>query len=148
MAKRLEIAETLSTRTVNELSEKEKMIQYQAKLIEEKEKEGSSDALRAKDKEIMAATEKLEEKVLAHAEIAIRLEESGVLSTRAMKKLSEKHKLIQYQSRVMVEKEKESKENMAAVKALKEEKSVNKSMSLIRFGEKGLRTMRRYQLLL
>ena len=55
MAKRLEIAEALSTRTVNELSEKNKMIQEQAKLIEEKEKEGSSDALRAKDKEIMAA---------------------------------------------------------------------------------------------
>ena len=36
MAKRLEIAESLSTRTVNEMSEKEKMIQEQAKLIEEK----------------------------------------------------------------------------------------------------------------
>ena len=47
MAKRLEIAEALSTRTVNELSEKEKMIQEQANLTEEKEKEGSSDALRA-----------------------------------------------------------------------------------------------------
>ena len=69
--------------------------------------------------------------MLAHAEIAIRLEESGVLSTRAMKKLSEKHKLIQDQSRVILEKENESKENMAVVKALKEEKSVNKSMSLI-----------------
>ena len=46
-----------------------------------------------------------------------------MLSTRAMKKLSEKQKLIQEQSRVIVEKEKESKENMAAVKALKEEKS-------------------------
>ena len=33
MAKRMEIAEALSTRTVNELSEKEKMIQEQAKLI-------------------------------------------------------------------------------------------------------------------
>ena len=33
MAKRLEIAEALSTGTVNELSEKEKMIQEQAKLI-------------------------------------------------------------------------------------------------------------------
>ena len=87
--------------------------------------------MRAKDKEIMAAAEKLEEEVLAHAEIAIRLEESGVISTRSMKKLSEKHKLIQEQSRVIVEIEKESKENMAAVKALKEEKSVNKSMSLI-----------------
>ena len=46
--------------------------------------------MRAKDKEIVAATEKLEEEVSAHAEIAIRLEESGVLSTRAMKNLSEK----------------------------------------------------------
>ena len=49
MAKRLEIVEALSTRTVNELSEKEKMIQDQAKLIEEKEKGGSSDALISKD---------------------------------------------------------------------------------------------------
>ena len=106
MAKRLEIAEALSTRTVNELSEKEKMIQEQAKLIEEKEKEVSSDALCAKDKEIMSAAKKLEEEVLAHAEISIRLEESGVLSTRAMKSLSEKHKLIQEQSRFIVEKEK------------------------------------------
>ena len=39
-----------------------------------------------------------------------------MLSTRAMKKLSEKQKLIQEQSRVIVEKEKERKENMAAVK--------------------------------
>ena len=95
MAKRLEIAEALSTRTVNELSEKEKMIQEQAKLIKEKEKEGSSDALCAKDKEIMAAAKKIEEEVLAHAEIEKRLEESGVLLTRAMKKISEKQKLIQ-----------------------------------------------------
>ena len=101
------------------------------KLIEEKEKEGSSDALRAKDKEIMVAAENIEEEVLAHEEIAIRLEESGVLWTRAMKKLSEKQKLIQEQSRVIVEKEKESKENMAAVKALKEGKPMNKIMSLI-----------------
>ena len=79
----------------------------------------------------MVAAENLEKEVLSHAEIAIRLEESGVLSTIAMKKLSEKHKLIQEQSRVIVEKEKESKENMADVKALKEEKSMNKIMSLI-----------------
>ena len=95
MAKRLEIAEALSTRTVDELSEKEKMIQEQAKLIEEKEKEGSSDALRVKDKEIMAAAEDIEEEVLARAEIAKILEESRVLSTRAIKKLSEKQKIIQ-----------------------------------------------------
>ena len=55
-----------------------------------------------------------------------------MLSTRAMKKLSEKQKQIQEQSRVILGKEKESKENMSAVKALKEEKSVNKSTSLIR----------------
>ena len=66
MAKRLEIAEALSTCTVNDLSEKDKMIQEQAKLIEEKEKEGISDALRAKDKEIMAAAENLEEEVLVY----------------------------------------------------------------------------------
>ena len=54
-----------------------------------------------------------------------------MIPTRAMNKLGEKQKLIQEQSRVIVEKEKESKENMSAVKALKEEKSVNKSTSLI-----------------
>ena len=85
----------------------------------------------AKDKEITAAAENIEDEVLAHEDIAIRLEESGVISIRAMKKLSEKHKPIQYQSRVIVEKGKESKENMAAVKALKDERSMNKSMSLI-----------------
>ena len=36
MAKSLEIAEALSTCTVNELIEKEKMIQDQTKLMEEK----------------------------------------------------------------------------------------------------------------
>ena len=102
MAKRLEISEALSTRTVNELSEKDKMIQEQVKLIEGKEKEGSSDALCAKDKEIMSAAEKLEKEVLAHVEIEIRMEESGVLSTREMKKLSENQKLIQEQSMVIV----------------------------------------------
>ena len=35
-----------------------------------KKKKGSSDALRTKDKGIMSAAEKLEEEVLAHAEIA------------------------------------------------------------------------------
>ena len=62
MAKRLDISEALSTRTVNELSEKEKMIQEQAKLTEENEKVGSSDALRAKDKEIMVAAKGLRRK--------------------------------------------------------------------------------------
>ena len=43
--------------------------------------------MRAKDKEMMGSAEKLEEEVLAHAEMAKRLEESGVLSTRAIKSL-------------------------------------------------------------
>ena len=59
--------------------------------------------------------------MLAHAEMSKRLEGSGVLSTRSMKKLSEKKKLIQEQSRVIVEKEKEIKENMAAVKKREQE---------------------------
>ena len=69
----------------------------------------------------MAAAENLEEEVLSHADIAKRLEEYGVLSTRAMKNLREKQKLIKEQSRVIVKKEKESKENMAAVKNCEQE---------------------------
>ena len=62
MTQRLEESEALSTKAMNELSEKEKIIQEQAKQIEEKEQEGSSDALISKDEEIIAATEKLQEK--------------------------------------------------------------------------------------
>ena len=50
MTQRLEESEALSTKAMNELSEKEKIIQEQAKQIEEKEQEGSSDALISKDK--------------------------------------------------------------------------------------------------
>ena len=57
----MEESEALSTKTMNELSEKEKRIQDQAKQIEEKEQEGSSNALISKDKEIIAAAEKLRE---------------------------------------------------------------------------------------
>ena len=77
MAKRLEITEALSTCTVNELSKMEKMIQEQAKLIEEKENEGCSDVL------------------CYHAEMVKRLEENEATSTRAAKKLSGKQKIIQ-----------------------------------------------------
>ena len=48
MAKSLDDTEALSTQTANDLSEKDKIIQEQAKLIEEKEKEGSSDAFISK----------------------------------------------------------------------------------------------------
>ena len=73
--KRLEEAEA----AMNKLSEKEKIIQEQAKLIKEKEK----------------AAEMFDEKERSHAEMAKRLEESEATSTRAAKKLSEKHKIVQ-----------------------------------------------------
>ena len=57
--------------------------------------------MRAKDKEIVAAAEKLEEEVLAHAEMAKSLEESEATSTRAAKKLSEKQKIIQEQGNLI-----------------------------------------------
>ena len=47
---------------MKKLSEKQKIIQEQAKQIEEKEQDGSSDALLSKDEEIIAAAEKLQEK--------------------------------------------------------------------------------------
>ena len=62
MTQRMEESEALSTKYMNELSEKDKIIQEQANQIEEKEQEGSSDALISKDKEIIAAAEKLQEK--------------------------------------------------------------------------------------
>ena len=49
MTQRLEEYEALSTKAMNELSEKKKRIQEQAKQTEEKEQEGSSDALISKD---------------------------------------------------------------------------------------------------
>ena len=55
---------------MNDLSEKEKTIQDQAKKIEEKYQEGSSDALISKDKEIIVAAEKLQEKERIHAEMS------------------------------------------------------------------------------
>ena len=56
----MEESEALSTKTMNDLSDKEKIIQEQAKKIEEKQQEGSSDALIFKDEEIIAAAEKLQ----------------------------------------------------------------------------------------
>ena len=84
---------------MNDLSEKEKIIQEQAKLTEGKRNEGSSDALNAKDREIIAAAGNLEEKERAYAEIAKRLDDTEALSTRAMKILSEKQKIIQEQAK-------------------------------------------------
>ena len=61
MTQRLEESEALSTKAMNELSEKQKIIQEQVKQIEEKEQEVSSDALISKDEEIIAAAEKLQD---------------------------------------------------------------------------------------
>ena len=52
--KRPKESEALSTRAMKNLSEKQRIIQEQAKLINEKEKESSTDATSAKDKAILA----------------------------------------------------------------------------------------------
>ena len=57
--KRLKESEALSTRVMKNISEKQRIIQEQAKLIKEEEKDSSTDAPSAKDKAIIAAAEKL-----------------------------------------------------------------------------------------
>ena len=59
---RLKESEALSIRAMKKLSEKQRIFQEQAKLIKEKEKESINDATSAKDKAILAAAEKLEQK--------------------------------------------------------------------------------------
>ena len=51
---RLKKSEALPIQAMKKLSEKQRIIQEQAKLIEEKEKEGGSYAFISKDKEILA----------------------------------------------------------------------------------------------
>ena len=55
----------------------------------------------SKDKEILAAEGKLKRKKGAYSDLAKRLKDNGALSTRAMKKLSEKQKIIQVQAKLM-----------------------------------------------
>ena len=50
---------------------------------------------------MIAAAEKLQEKERIHAEISKRLEDTEALSTRAMKKLSEKQKIIQEEAQLI-----------------------------------------------
>ena len=52
----------------------------------------------SKDKEILAAEEKLKWKKLAYSDLAKGLKDNEALSTRAMKKLIEKQRLIQEQA--------------------------------------------------
>ena len=70
----------------------------------EKERRDNPDGLVAKDKEILAAAEKLAKKEQSHAEIEKRLKESEAISTREMKKLSEKQRIIQEQGKLIKEK--------------------------------------------
>ena len=91
---RLKESEALSIRAMKKLSEKQIIIQEQAKLIKENEKESSTDALSAKDKAILAAAEKIEQKERDYAEMAKRLDDAEALSTQAANDLSEEEKII------------------------------------------------------
>ena len=81
-----------------------------------KERRDNPDALFSKDKEILAAAEKLAKKEWSHAEIGKRLKEYEALSTRAMKNLSEKQRIIQEQENLIKEKEKESSTDAPSAK--------------------------------
>ena len=74
----------------------------------------------SKDKEILAAEEKLKWKKRAYSDLAKRLKDNEALSTRAMKKLSEKQKFIQDQSKLIDEKEKDSTKLLEAAENLHE----------------------------
>ena len=99
MAKKLEGNKAASSRATKKLSEKQKIIQEQANLIKEIEKETISDASSAKYKAILAAAEKLEQKGRAYAEMAKRLDDTEALSTQAANDLSQKEKIIQEQKK-------------------------------------------------
>ena len=58
----------------------------------------------SKDKEILAAEERLKWERRAYSDLAKRLKDNEALSTRAMKRLSEKHKIIQEQAKLIKEK--------------------------------------------
>ena len=76
----MEETEAASSRAMNKLREKQKIIQEQSQLMKEKEKEISAEGRNAKDKE----------KERAHAEMTQNMEEYEALSTKAMNELSEK----------------------------------------------------------
>ena len=70
MSKSIEDTEALSTRAMKKLIEKQRLIQDQAQLIKEKEKES---------KVLLEAVENWKEKQRAHAEITKSLEEVSQL---------------------------------------------------------------------
>ena len=77
MAKRLDDTEALSTQAANDLSEIETIIQEQAKPIEEKEKEGISDALISKYRKVLQLR-----KILNGKSELIQIWRKGLRTTR------------------------------------------------------------------
>ena len=53
----------------------------------------------SKDKEILAAEEKLKRKKRAYSDLAKRLKDNEAISTRSMKKLSDKKRIIKEQAK-------------------------------------------------
>ena len=89
---------------MKKLSEKQKVIQGQANIIKEKEKDSTK---------TLAAAENLHE----------------ILSTGAMNNLSEKEMFIQEQAKQTEEKEKEGKKTLAATENLKERERYQAKMA-------------------
>ena len=74
----------------------------------------------SKDKEILAAEENLKWKKWSYLDFSKRIKDNAALSTRAMKKLSEKQKIIQDQAKLIKEKEKDITKLLAAAENLHE----------------------------
>ena len=74
----------------------------------------------SKDKEILAAEEKLKRKSRAYSDLAKRLKDNEALSTRVMKKFSENQKIIQEQAKIIKEKEKDRTKLLAAAENIHE----------------------------
>ena len=89
---------------MKKLSEKQRIIQEQAKLTKENEKESGTDAPSTKGKAIIAAAENIEQKERAYAEMSKRFDDTEALSTQAVNDLSEKEKTIQEQEKLIAEK--------------------------------------------
>ena len=71
----------------------------------------------SKDKESLADEEKLKRKEGAYSDLAKRLKDDEALSTRAMKRLSEKQKIIQEQAK-HIKKKRDSTKLLAAAENL------------------------------
>ena len=88
----------------------------------------------SKDKEILAAEENLKWKKRAYSDLSKKLKDNEVLSTRAMKYLSGKQKIIQEQAKLIKEKEKDSTKLLAAAENLHETLS---TWNMNKLSEKG-----------